>query len=367
MIICDIDIFDLSNPNTLNIWIASLGLIVSVIVLLVTIRTWKLKIGQSVRATYEISITNKPYVSRIIIENLKDRDLIIFGIFLKYGANVYVDMLDIDTHYDRYHHIIPALSTRVFELGPALYYSEHSFEVDIENLLLKRNAASIILETNIGKIRAKKFKKGWNPICQYFRNYGTHYIRVHRFYTTQSVPSSRIQSENYIDYSSYDINVKYLVKLKFADGTVFDFDIPSNKNYIPFQELKFTPEVLSSCETLKQYLLDSRTNKLIEFNEVIQVTNISDILEKNKAGLFPTPQGYNVICQNKFQYYVVWKCRTWWYKLLNPPYPSKLFSFYCKLGIKEFPNNKSIPTVTKAQQTNPAIERKRKKRKNKKK
>ncbi len=335
MITCAIELFNFSNPDTVNLWIAASGLIVSVVVLIVSVRTWRLKKGQSVRASYEISITDKAYVSRIIIENLKDRDLIIFGIYLKYGSNIYVDMLDINTHYDRYHHIIPGLSTRVFELGPALYYSEHSFEVNIEHLLQKLNTASIILQTNLGKIKAKRFKKGWSPISQYFRNYGTHYIRVHRFYTEKSVPSSRNQSENYIDYSSYDHRVKYVVKLKFADGSVHDFDIPSIMSYIPFQKLCFTPEVLSSSDNLKQYLLESRANNLIEFSDIIQVTNISDILTKNKERLFPTPQGYKIESLSKFQYYVVWRVRTWFHKLLNPPNPSELYSIYCKLGLKK--------------------------------
>lgn len=192
---CELDLLDFTNPNILNIWIAATGLLVSAIVLIVTICTWRLKIGQSVRASYGITITDQPYVSNIIIENLKDRDLIIFGIYLKYGSNIYIDMLDIDSHYDKYHHIIPGLSTRVFELGPVLYYSEHSYEVDIQHLLNKLNAASIILHTSIGKIKAKRFRNGWSPISQYFKNYGTHYIKAHRFYTEQSVPGSRKQSE----------------------------------------------------------------------------------------------------------------------------------------------------------------------------
>lgn len=329
---------DNADPTILNIWIATIGLIVSTVVLFFTISTWKLKIGQSVRASLITSITDKYYISNIIIENLKDRDLVIFGIYLKFGANIYIDLLDIDTHYDRYHHIIPALSTRVFELGPALYYSEHSFEVDIDHLLKNWENGNIILLTNMGKIKAKKFKKSWSPISQYFNNYGTHYIKTHRFYTKESVPSSREQSENFIDYSSYDKNVQYIVTLKFSDGKIYDLDIPSIKTYTPFQKLNFTPDVLTSCESLKQYLLESRENKLIEFDKIIQITNIANIIAKNKKGLFPTPEHYSIKMLNIFQYHIFWKFRTWLHKLLNPHFPSKLFSFYCKLGLKKRPN-----------------------------
>ncbi len=366
MVTCGLDMFDFSNPNILNLWIASTGLIVSAIVLFVTISTWKLKIGQSVRASYGLTTTDKSYVSTIIIENLKDRDLIIFGIYLKYGSNIYIDLLDIDMYYDRYHHIIPALSTRVFELGPVLYYSEHSFEVDIDHLLDIRNEASIILHSNMGKIKAKKFKKGWSPISQYFRNFGTHYIKVHRFYTKHSVPSFHVQSENYIDYSSYDKRVKYVVTLKFADGKVHDFDIPSIENYIPFKKLKFTPEVLSSCDTLKQYFIESQSKNLIEFSEFIQVSNIGSIIEKNKLRLSPAPEDYKIKILNKIQYHVIWRLRTCLHSLLNPPYPSKLYSFYCKLGIKELPNQKTNPPIKKVSQSNFITTKNRKKRRPKK-
>lgn len=145
-----------SEVEMINFTVAFAGFIISAIVLYFTIKTWLLKHGQAVRASYGISITDKPYVSSVIIENLKDRDLVIFAIYLKFGSNVYLDLLDIDDNYDRYHHIVPSLSTRVFELGEPLYYTNSCREVDMEGLLKNWKRGSIILLTNNGKIKAKK-------------------------------------------------------------------------------------------------------------------------------------------------------------------------------------------------------------------
>ncbi len=98
-----VDFSKFTDAEKLNLLVASVGLVVSSIVLYITILSWKLKIGQSVRASLGITTTDKSYVSNIIVENFKDRDLVIFGIYLKFGANIYIDLLDIDTHYDRYH------------------------------------------------------------------------------------------------------------------------------------------------------------------------------------------------------------------------------------------------------------------------
>lgn len=372
MILSSLNIFDFSNPTILNIWIASVSLFVSCIVLIYTYRTWRLKRGQSVRASLGISATNKHYVSNLIIENLKDRDLVIFGIYLKFGSNVYIDLLDIDTHFDSYHHIIPSLSTRIFELGPVLYYTEHSFEVDIEKLLQDWTAGTIILQTNIGKVKAKKIKSGWHPISQYFRNYGTHYIKAHRLYTREAVPSTHHQSENFIDYSSYDDRVRYVVTIKFVGEKTYDFEVPSSKNYIPFQKLNFTSEILSSVDTLRQYLIESRENNLIEFEDIVQIVNIAEIIQSNKDRFDLTPSGYTIQIMNKFQYHVIWKIKTLLYNFCNPPYPSKLYSIYKLLGIKRHRptkrKNKPVIADTSIEAEKPVrnhLRNKRKKRRKK--
>lgn len=328
-----------SEVEMINFTVAFAGFIISAIVLYFTIKTWLLKHGQAVRASYGISITDKPYVSSVIIENLKDRDLVIFAIYLKFGSNVYLDLLDIDDNYDRYHHIVPSLSTRVFELGEPLYYTNSCREVDMEGLLKNWKRGSIILLTNNGKIKAKKIKHGWSPIAQSFRNYGTCYVRPRRFYTKEAVPSSRKQSEHYIDYTSYHKGTHYIVTLKFSDGKDFDFDIPPFHNYVALSKLKFTSEVLSSCESLEHYFLESRDKGEVEFEEIIKIVDIKKIIDGNKEKIY-SEKVETIKSINSFNYHIICKLKTWIYKIKNPGFPSKLFSFYCLLGIRKHPNKK---------------------------
>lgn len=342
MDVIDIFISQFTVAEKVNFFVAFGGFIVSVIVLYFTVKSWQLKHGQSVRASYGITITDKPYVSSVIIENLKDRDLVIFAIYLKFGSNVYLDLLDIDDSYDRYHHIIPSLSTRVFELGEPLYYTESSREVDMEDLLRNYRNGSIILLTNNGKIKAKKIKHGWNPIVQYFKNYGTCYVRPRRFYTKEAVPSSRQQRENYIDYSSYHKSVHYIVTLRFKDGNEYDFEIPPFYDYVPFSKLKFTPESLVSCESLKRFFLENRSSGNVDFEELVNIANVKQVIERNKKGIY-SKEIEAVQSLNGFHYYIIWKLKTLFYKIQNPIFPSKLFSIYCKLGINNHPNNKKNP------------------------
>lgn len=330
--------FELAEKT--NIAVAFAGFFVSVIVLVVTIKSWLLKRGQAVRASYGISVTDKPYVSSVIIENLKDRDLVIFAMYLKFGPNVYLDLLDIDDNYDRYHHIIPALSTRIFELGEPLYYTEGSREVDMERLLYNLGKGTIVLLTNQGKIKAKKIKRGWSPIAQYFKNYGTCYVRPRRLYTKDAVPSSRQQRENYIDYSSFHKGVHYIVTLRFKDGNEFGFDIPPFNNYVAFSQLKFTQDALASCDTLQQFFLENRAAGIVNFEEIVSIIDVKQIIDCDRKKIY-SDKIESIEAISGFNYHIVCKLKTWLYKIKNPGFPSKLFSFYCWIGIKDHPNKRN--------------------------
>lgn len=339
--------FNIDNI-TIGEWLAILiggaSLVVSIVVLIITYKSWLLKNGQSIRASYDITsscVAGGPYVSRVIIENLKDKDLVIFNVYLKLGANVYIDLLNIESGYDKYHHIIPALSTRIFELGPPYINIEHSNEVDLKKFRVALHYGRIVLATNHGKIKAKRFKRGWSPISQYFRNYATVHIRTHRLYLQTSVPASHIQSEQYIDYSSVGKHVRYFVNLMLDSNKPFEFQISEHEKYVLFENLDFSESVLESKETLKEYLLDCKAKNLVSFKEILSIFDVQGFISENRKRLDLDPDGVNGFeILNPFQYYVIYQIKTWLYKLQNPCFPSKLFSFYCFLGIKKHPNKR---------------------------
>ena len=96
--------------------IAAIGLIISIIVLVLTFKTWKLKCGISVLGWYGITSSiesNTPYVSEIKLQNTKDKELAISNIYIHFGENVYIDMLEKDSRFDKYDIVIPYMYTGI--------------------------------------------------------------------------------------------------------------------------------------------------------------------------------------------------------------------------------------------------------------
>ena len=336
-------IFEFKPEDVLMIVLSALSLFVAIFVLYITYQTWELKKGQSARAsinTVSSSEIEGYYVYNVVVENLKERDLIIFGIYLRIGRNVYVDLLNIDSVYDKYIHVIPSLSTRIFELGAPIYYTTGIAEIKIDELFHHKKQ-KIILQTNFGKIKAKPFKKGWDPIYESFKNYSIVNIKPIRFYTQNSVPSSHNQSENFIDYTSVPKTALYVIKLKFNDGSIKEYNIFKKDNNPIFENLEFNDDNLKSIESLKEYLIDSRNKELIIFKEIIKIDDVQELIRKSKKGLSPIVLSEkNIPILNWFQFFILAQMRTWINKIINPPFPSKLFSFYCFLHIKTNPNKK---------------------------
>lgn len=344
-------IFEFKPEDVLMIVLSALSLFVAIIVLVITYQTWKLKKGQSARASISTASSSEIegyYIYNIVVENLKERDLIIFGIYLRIGRNVYVDLLNIDSVYDKYIHVIPSLSTRIFELGAPIYYTTGIEEIKIDELFHHKKQ-KIILQTNFGKIKAKPFKKGWDPIYESFKNYSIVNIKPIRYYTQNSVPCSHNQSENFIDYTSVPKTALYVIKLKFNDGSIKEYNIFKKDNNPIFENLKFNDDNLKSIESLNDYLIESRNKELIIFKEIIKIDDVQELIKKSKKGLSPvilTEKDIPIL--NWFQFFILAQIQTWIKKIINPTFPSKLFSFFCSLHIKKTPiREKELVNISK--------------------
>ena len=330
--------------ETVSFTISIFGLLISLVVLYITFQTWKLKIGQSARASYGITSSiaaDGTYISNVIIQNLKDKDLIIFGIYLRFGYNIYIDLLNINDDYDRYHHIIPPLSTRVFELGPPVYYLRGFYEISIDDFFRNYPKASIILLTNEGKLKARKFKKGWSPIAESFSNYSVLNIIPIRYYAKDSVIDTHEHAENYIDYASIEKTTLYVIRLKLYDNKEYEFRINPNFKYKYFKNIDFDKEVVSSEDALRAFLLKCKDDGLIDFVEIISIIDFQHWITNSKSN-----RDKRIISEDKikplnwFEFHIIAKIETMIVNIKKPTYPSKLYSFYCFLGIKQNPNKR---------------------------
>jgi hypothetical protein len=90
----------LTTLNTIvSLIVAIIALIVSVIALVYTAKTYRLKSGANIRGSYSIRSSiecEDKFLHEITLENLKDRPVVIFKIFLKLGHNYFIEIDDFE-------------------------------------------------------------------------------------------------------------------------------------------------------------------------------------------------------------------------------------------------------------------------------
>ena len=114
------------------------------------------------------------------------------------------------------------------------------------------------------------------------------------------------------------------------------FLIP-NSRYVAFSQLKFTQDALASCDTLHQFFMENRSAGIVNFEEIVSIVDVKQIIDCDRKKIY-SEKIESVEVLSGFNYHIVCKLKTWLYKIKNPNFPSKLFSFYCWLGI----NNSSL-------------------------
>ena len=86
----------MSIEDLISVNISLVALIISIIALIYTVRTYLLKAGSNVRGSFGMcssSVSSEDqYVTIITLENLKDRAIVIFKIYLKIGHNYFLEI-----------------------------------------------------------------------------------------------------------------------------------------------------------------------------------------------------------------------------------------------------------------------------------
>ena len=165
--------------NTLNVIIALLALMLSIAALCVSIKALNLKLGNKVIGYYRFMSSlesSTPFIYKIVLQNMKDKEVAIHNIYLKFGKNVYLDMLNKDDLHEMYIHVLPPLGTLTFKFGPAYLYSEQTRVANVSKLFDGEKQAKIILSTNNGKIDVKPIKTRWSPVYKYLMNFLQHFF-----------------------------------------------------------------------------------------------------------------------------------------------------------------------------------------------
>ena len=109
-------------------WYSTLASIIGLVALWFTVRNHHRKSGLLIRGIYSISSSidcNDAFVSKFILENLKDRSVTIFAVYLRVGHSHYIQLED----FEEAPLLLKPFETYQKELGPVQFYGSNMYRV----------------------------------------------------------------------------------------------------------------------------------------------------------------------------------------------------------------------------------------------
>ena len=234
--------------------IGAVSILISLIALWIAIKNYRRKHGIELRGSFRItsSITcEDKYVSNILIENIKDRSVTIFCIYLKVGNSIYVEL----ANFDETPLILKPYETFNRPSGPIEFYSVNMRKVDINDLLSNHKIKKrLVLSTSEGRYIVPRQLRQWNPITEFFKN---HYTGILHPYPSK-----------YRD-THLGSNIRYVVEVTNNTGGMETIAIRRTDHEIQvFKRFRLTEECLVSAEALHEYLLQRKTDGMFAATEI---------------------------------------------------------------------------------------------------
>jgi hypothetical protein len=274
-------------------YIPYIALAVSVTALSFVIRNYWRKSGIDVKGQYCLcssASAEDKYISEITLANSKDRAVIIFKVFLRLGANYYIELDDFE-HEPK---ILKPYESYTSHYRPVDFYCVNMNRIKLNKLLSANKVKKqIVLSTSQGKYVVKNWIKKWDPVFDFFNNHMTSSI----------MPMRPKESPGY-----YGADVKYLVKVSTEDGYTQTTPVyPEDINYPRFKKFRLTKESLDSRENLEEFL----TSQAIDGN--LSCVNV-EVLDAEKLRKESYGAGFEKTFEAKhcswFYYIVVGKILT---------------------------------------------------------
>lgn len=259
--------YELSFKDALSL----IALVVSLIALLFVVRNYWRKSGIHIRGQFCICSSanaEDKYVTSVTLENFKDRSVIIFKVFLRVGANYYIELNDFE-HDPK---ILKPYESHTSHYGPVDFYCSNMNRIKLNQLLESRKVKkNLVLSTSHGKYVVKEWIKRWDPIGDFFNNHMTASI----------YPMRPRESAGY-----YGSEVKYLAKLLTEDGYKETVPIYVNDyNYSRFEKFRLTENSLSSRKNLEEFLTEQAVNGNLKCIDV-EVVDADELRKKNYGNGF---------------------------------------------------------------------------------
>lgn len=227
-------------------WYAIAAVCISTLALFVATKNYWRKAGIHLRGSFSIASSiscDDSYVSYVILENLKDRAITIFTIYLRVGHSYYIEIEDFSDRplllkpYESHHK----------EYGPIQFYGVNMNRIDLNSILKNpRVSKRLVLSTSEGKYVVPSAIRQWSPIGDFFRNHMTAVIR----------PVQAKYKDKYIGG-----NVEYVIEFIGDNGQSEIVPIHPNDYQLKiFRKFSLTRESLESQTTLNDYLGEQQRN-----------------------------------------------------------------------------------------------------------
>jgi hypothetical protein len=203
-------------------------------------KRYALKSGARFRGLYVPTSSiycDEEYVSRVAIENVKDKAATIYAIYLKIGPDIYLTIEDFgDSPL-----VLGGFETYQKDFEPVDFYTEGMRRLVLKSLFQDRKVRKrLVLATSDGKYVVREWIRRWDPISVFFKNYATAIAYPMR-----------------LSYKgkSYGSNAVYVVELDLNDGNEQAIPIYSRDYEIRrFRSFTLTRESLESKEALTDLL-----------------------------------------------------------------------------------------------------------------
>lgn len=249
-------------------FIPYVALAVSLTALYFVIRNYWRKSGTHIKGQFCIASSayaEDKYVSSVTLENFKDRSVIIFKVFLRVGANYYIELDDFE-HEPK---ILKPYESYTNHYGPVDFYCVSMNRIKLNRLLSSKGVKkSLVLSTSHGRYVVKEWINRWDPVYDFFRNH----------MTASVIPMRPTEGAGY-----YGSDMKYLVKLRTEDGYSKTIPVyPTDDNYPRFERFRFTQESLSSRENLENFLTEQAISGNLKCVDIEVID--SDQLRKRSYG-----------------------------------------------------------------------------------
>lgn len=223
-----------------DLWSKLAGVTVplGILTIYLAVKSYRRKSGAYIRGSFtrcSSRFCNDEYVHEVVLENLKDRSVTIFGIFLRFGYNNYLEIEE----FDETPLTLKPFETYVKTYGPIEFYSANDTKIGVNCLFNRKVKKTLFLATSEGKYKVRTPVSRWSPVEEYFANHFTAIIHAVRT-THRGI--------------SIGGNMKFVVDFVSSDGSVEAIQIPADHQLSPFKHFALTQDSLARKESLEQFL-----------------------------------------------------------------------------------------------------------------